>query len=98
MTTPSKPQAVDLSNYHATVARLAEAREQLKAWEEIANEEKAIILSVLEKGTGLVRGIPAVSVTEQTRRGLDTERLRIEYPEIFAEFQKETTYKVVRVL
>jgi hypothetical protein len=92
------PKPVDITHLRASIARLSEAREQIKLWSEIEREEKLLILDAVAEGIGSISGVPAVTVTDQVRRGLDTTRLKQEYPQIAADFATETSYKVVRVL
>lgn len=91
-------KVTDVTSLAQAIADLAEAREQIKAWTEIEKESKGAILAALTEGTGVVLGVPAVTVSEQIRRGLDTARIKAEHPEIAAEYSTETSYKVVRVL
>ncbi len=89
---------VDITHLRASIARLSEAREQIKAWTEIEKQEKTLILDAVAEGIGSVSGVPAVTVTDQVRRGLDTTRLKLEYPQLAVDFATEISYKVVRVL
>lgn len=95
---PNTKKVTDVTNLAQTIANLAEAREQLKLWTAIKDEAVAAILNAITEGTGVVLGQPAVTVSEQIRRGLDTSRIKLEHPEIADAYATETSYKVVRVL
>lgn len=88
----------DISHLRVSVARLAEANEQIKLWTEIRDEERLAILSAVESGIGSISGVPVVTVSDQVRRGIDTTKLRTEQPDIAARYATETAYKVVRVI
>lgn len=81
-----------LANFK-TAKDLAKRAEALKA------EAEAVLREALAGfKVATVSGVTAYKVEERTRTTIDTETLKVEYPEVFAEVRGETHYDFIKAL
>jgi putative phage-type endonuclease len=60
--------------------------------------ENAIKEALADAEVGTIRGIPVLTCKTQTRTGIDTKALRLAHPDIAAEFETSSTYRVLRAV
>jgi hypothetical protein len=95
------PEMITLSR------KLTEARDNRKQWDEICDGTRDQILARVdeiakENGDADVKaltagGIKVVSITENIRKTYDTERLKVDHPEIdFTQYEKVSFSRTVR--
>jgi putative phage-type endonuclease len=60
--------------------------------------ENAIKEAMADAEVGTIRGVPVLTCKTQTRTGIDAKALRLAHPDIAAEFETSSTYRVLRAV
>jgi predicted phage-related endonuclease len=60
--------------------------------------ENAIKEALADAEVGTIRGIPVVTYKTQSSVKVDTKALRLAHPDIAAEFETSSTYRVLRAV
>jgi len=84
--------AQDLFDARATAKKLVE-----EYTEEVRRAEAEIMKLLGDSEVGTIDGKSAVTWKEQTRVGVDSKRLKEEYPEVAEAVSKESSFRVLRV-
>lgn len=88
-----KAQVVEALANFRTAKDLAKRAEALKA------EAEAVLREALGNAkVATVFGVVAYKVEERSRTTIDTETLKAQYPEVFAEVRGETRYDFIKAL
>lgn len=95
---PAAPgETVDLTDVRQQIAELAEVQAEQKALKTREDHLKAVICAELGSATvGVIDGTEVVTWKAQSRKSFDTKRFEAEYPELAAEYQTESTFRVLR--
>jgi hypothetical protein len=89
---------VDITNHRQLLSELKDVQDQKKQLTEIEDELKAKIATLLGDGdTGLVDGSVAVTWKQQKRSSFDGKGLQKAHPDLYDEFTKISTFRVLRV-
>ena len=89
---------VDITAHRQLLSELRDVQEQRKQLGVIEDELKAKIASLLGDGdTGLIEGQPAVTWKQQKRSSFDGKGLQKTHPDIYDEFTKISTFRVLRI-
>lgn len=92
-----KPIELDVEATRA-VRELRQAKKELKAAEERHDELANLVRAALgDHDTGTVAGVPVVKWGLSVRSGLDTKRLKLERPDIAAEYMKDSPVRTLRL-
>lgn len=73
-----------------------QAKEAEKAAVEARKEAEATMLAALGDAEAGLCSSYQITYLQQSRANLDTKRLKTEHPELYAEYAKESTYRVLR--
>lgn len=98
MNTQDKPEGVELSmKARKALAEVIRLRAVIAEAEASKKEAEAILYKALVEGeTGLIRGIPAVSIQGRDRKGIDTKALAEKHPAIAQAFETVSHYTIIK--
>jgi putative phage-type endonuclease len=92
-------KAVSLDDLVDVIEHRDVLKAEIKAGEKaLALAENAIKEAMADAEVGTIRGIPVLTCKTQTRAGIDTKALRVAHPDIAAEFETTSTYRVLRAV
>lgn len=95
---PAAPgETADLADVRQQIAELAEVQTEMKTLKAREDHLRAVICAELGTATvGLIDGNEVVTWKAQVRKSFDTKRFEAEHPELAAEYQTETAFRVLR--
>lgn len=80
------------------LVELADLKEAISGlYDEKNRVDAAIRVHMGDAETGLVGGVPVLTLRTQTRKGIDTDALRKDHPDLAAKYQTVTTSRVMRL-
>ena len=91
--TASLDELVDVIEHRDVLKAEIKAAEQA-----LTLAENAIKEALADAEVGTIRGVPVLTCKTQTRTGIDTKGLRLAHPDIAAEFETTSTYRVLRAV
>ena len=88
-----KPQVI------AALVRFREAKDLAKRAEALKAEAEAVLREALAGfSSATVEGVVAYKVEERSRTTIDTETLKVEFPQVFEQVRGETRYDFIKAL